>query len=150
MTLDQHERAATPTGVAARLRSAAAPLISGAVVGAACAALVLRDPHGTGSWGVCPLYGLAGVYCPACGGLRATHDLLVGDLAGAWAMNPVWVVLAPLVVLLWGRWLVRRWQGRRADLGIANRWYVIAFVLLLLYGVARNVPAWSGALAPPG
>ena len=50
-----------------------------------------------GSYGVCPLYALTGLWCPACGGLRATHDLAHGDLAGAWAMNPLWVLAVPLV-----------------------------------------------------
>ncbi|WP_263119238.1 DUF2752 domain-containing protein [Cellulomonas sp. RIT-PI-Y] len=150
MTVEQHTRATAPSGAVARLRSARVPLLSGAAVGAAGLALVLRDPNRSGSWGACPLYALTGWYCPACGGLRATHDLLTGDLAGAWAMNPVWVLLVPVVVGLWARWAWLRSRGRRADLGIQDRWYVVALVLLLVYGVARNVPAWSGVLAPPG
>lgn len=150
---EQHvARATTPQGVVARARSAAAPLVTGALVAGACAALVLRDPHQQGSWGVCPLSALTGVLCPACGALRATHDLLVGDLADAWAMNPLWVVLAPLVVLVWLRWLVRAWQGRSAATGLTARQTNIALaaaaVVLVLYTVARNVPAWSGWLAP--
>ncbi|GIG24306.1 DUF2752 domain-containing protein [Cellulomonas denverensis] len=149
MTLEPQTRATAPTGVVARLRAARVPLLSGAAVGAAGLALVLRDPHQSGSWGACPLYLLTGWYCPACGGLRATHDVLTGDLAGAWAMNPVWVLLIPLVVGLWARWTVRAAQGRSAALGLRDRWYVLGLILLVLYGIARNVPAWAGALAPP-
>lgn len=114
----------------------------------ASAGLVLRDPNGFGSWGLCPLSVLIGWYCPLCGGLRATHDLLVGDLAGAWAMNPVWLMAIPLVVVLWGRWAVLASRGRSAAIGLANRWYVLLAVLFVLYGIARNFPAWPG-LAPP-
>lgn len=135
-------------GVSARLRAARTPLLAAGVVAAASVALVLRDPHQTGSWGACPLFLITGTYCPACGALRATHDLLTFDLAGAWAMNPLWVLLAPVVVVLWARWAWLRSQGRSAALHIRDRWYIVALVLFLLYGVARNVPAWS-ALAPP-
>ncbi len=120
------------------------------MIGAAGLALVLRDPHASGSWGVCPLYALTGWYCPGCGGLRATHDLLVGDLAGAWGMNPLWTLLAPMVVGLWGWWAVRRWQGKPVGLRIPDRWLVVGLVVLLGYGLARNVPAWATWLAPPG
>lgn len=140
-------RAAVPHGPVARLRAARAPLISGAVAAAACAALVVRDPHTSGSWGFCPLSALIGVYCPLCGGLRATHDLMVGDLAGAWAMNPLWLLMIPVTVVVGARWTLLAARGRSAALGLANHWYVLGGVLLVLYWVARNIPAWP-ALAP--
>jgi hypothetical protein len=132
----------------ARLRAARAPLL--VVGGAAVAALglVLVDPHEPGSWGVCPLYALTGLYCAGCGGLRATHDLLVGDLAGAWAMNPLWVLLVPVLLGLWLRWLVRALRtGRRAAAPPA--WVAVTVAAVLVaYSVARNVPAWAAVLAP--
>ncbi|GIG35584.1 DUF2752 domain-containing protein [Cellulomonas pakistanensis] len=132
----------------ARLRAAAAPLAVAGGAAVAALGLVLRDPHGSGSWGVCPMYALTGAFCAGCGGLRATHDLLVGDLAGAWAMNPLWVLLVPVLAALWVRWLVRALRtGRRAAAPPA--WVAVAAVaVVLLYSVARNVPAWAGALAP--
>ncbi|WP_262348290.1 DUF2752 domain-containing protein [Cellulosimicrobium cellulans] len=132
----------------ARLRAARAPLL--VVGGAAVTALglVLVDPHEPGSWGVCPLYALTGLYCAGCGGLRATHDLLVGDLAGAWAMNPLWVLLVPVLLALWLRWLVRALRtGRRA--AAPPSWVAVTVAaVLVLYSVARNVPAWAAVLAP--
>lgn len=132
----------------ARLRAAAAPLVVAGGAAVAALGLVLVDPHRPGSWGACPLYALTGAYCAGCGGLRATHDLLVGDLGGAWAMNPLWVLLAPVLVALWARWLVRALRtGRRA--AAPPTWVaVVAVAVVLLYSVARNVPAWAGALAP--
>jgi hypothetical protein len=97
---------------------------------------------------VCPLYALTGLYCAGCGGLRATHDLLVGDLAGAWAMNPLWVLLVPVLLGLWLRWLVRALRtGRRAAAPPA--WVAVTVAAVLVaYSVARNVPAWAAVLAP--
>lgn len=132
----------------ARLRAARTPLLVAGGAAVAALGLVLVDPHEPGSWGACPLYALTGLYCAGCGGLRATHDLLVGDLAGAWAMNPLWVLLVPVLVALWLRWTARALRtGRRAAApraGVA----LAAAAVVVLYSLARNVPAWAGVLAP--
>jgi len=132
---------------AGRRASATAPLVTGGVVAAATVLLAVRDPHVTGSYGVCPLFTLTGLWCPACGGLRATHDLARGDLAGAWSMNALWVLLVPVVAVLWGRWLVRARRGERAAPAPAwAAWVLLAAVLG--FGVLRNVPALAPWLAP--
>lgn len=131
-----------------RLRAARTPLLvaGGAVVLAA--GLLLVDPHEPGSWGVCPVYALTGRYCAGCGVLRGTRDLLVGDVAGAWAMNPLWVLVVPLLAALWLRSLVRAWRSGRAP-AVPPAWVALAGAAVVVgYSVARNVPAWSGVLAP--
>lgn len=132
----------------ARLRAARGPLLVAGGAAVLALGLVLRDPHQQGSWGVCPVYALTGTYCAGCGGLRATHDLLVGDLAGAWGANPLWVLVVPVLAALWVRWLVRALRtGRRASappIGVA----LGVAAVVVLYSVARNVPAWAGLLAP--
>jgi hypothetical protein len=134
----------TDGGAVERVRS---PLVAAAGAGLAAAALVLHDPHATGSWGFCPLYAVTGLYCPLCGGLRATVDLLRGDLAGAWAMNAFWVVLAGPVALAWADWLVRRWRGRPARaVPAAAGWTLLA--VGLAFGVARNLPVLVTVLGP--
>lgn len=133
----------------ARLRAARGPLLVAGGAAVAGLALVLRSPHGQGAWGVCPLYALTGLYCAGCGGLRATHDLLVGDVAGAWAMNPLWVLLVPVLVGLWAFWLTRALRTGRAQLrSPSTRVALVAAAVVVLYSVARNVPAWAGLLAP--
>jgi len=123
------------------------PLVAGGLTVAATVLLALRDPHTTGSYGVCPLYALTGLWCPACGGLRATHDLAHGDVAGAWSMNPLWVLAVPLVVALWGRLVVGRAQGRAVRPAPAwLAWSTLA--VILAFGILRNVPALAPWLAP--
>jgi len=132
---------------AGRRASVRGPLVAGAVVALATVALAVRDPHVAGSYGVCPLYALTGLWCPACGGLRATHDLAHGDLAGTWSMNPLWVLAVPVVIALWGRLVVRRAQGRAVR--AAPSWLAWAtLAVVLLFGVLRNVPALAPWLAP--
>ena len=128
-------------------RSAAGPIVVGALVAAATVTLALRSPHLAGSYGVCPSVALFGVWCPACGGLRAVHDLAHADLAGAWAHNALLVLAVPLLVAAWVRWLGDRlgWW-RSAPLPAWTAWAVL--VVLVSYGILRNVPGLE-FLAPP-
>ncbi|MFD6164976.1 DUF2752 domain-containing protein [Oerskovia sp. NPDC060287] len=131
---------------ASRWRGAAAPLVLGAGVAGATLVLALVDPH-EGGYPLCPLLALTGWACPACGGLRATHDLATGDLAGAWAMNPLWVVVVPFLVVAWALWVRRAWLGTRAR--AVPAWTgVVALVVLMAFGVARNIPALVPLLGP--
>jgi len=130
-------------------RAARAPLAVGALVAAATVYVAVVDPNRPGHYVTCPLLALTGLACPGCGGLRATHDLAHLDLVGAWSMNPLWVVAAPLLVALWAVWLVRAWRGRpapRVPAGVA--WATLG--VLVVFGVLRNVPAlvpWLGPVA---
>lgn len=135
---------ASPVGLWARVRP---PLAVAAGAGAAAAALLLHSPSRSGAWGFCPLYALTGLYCPLCGGLRATEDLLRGRVAAAWAMNPLWVLATGPVALAWAAWLRRRVLDRPARRVPAwVGWALLAVVLA--FGVARNVPAAHLLLGP--
>ncbi|MBT0995221.1 DUF2752 domain-containing protein [Cellulomonas sp. DKR-3] len=126
-------------------RTRGAWLTAGVVV-VGTAVVAVRDPHVAGSYGVCPLVLATGLSCPACGGLRATHDLAHGDLAGAWGSNPLWVLLVPVLVVLWAWWLLRRSRGREARLPAWTAWVFLG--LVLVFGVLRNVPALAVWLGP--
>lgn len=73
--------------VTSRRRSLAAPVGVAAVAVTAAAVLHFRDPHSAGSYGVCPMYALTGLWCPACGGLRAVNDLTNLDIGAAVSSN---------------------------------------------------------------
>lgn len=129
------------------VRRAAAPLALGAGAVAGAALLVVRSPYVPLSYGVCPSVLFLGVSCPGCGGLRATHDLLTGDLVGAWHANPLWVVAAPVLLTAWVVWVVRRLRGAAALrppswLG----WSVL--VVVVAFTVLRNVPGLVPYLGP--
>ena len=128
------------------LAGARGPLVAGAAAAAAAALVALRDPHETGSYGLCPLHTLTGLWCPACGGLRATYDLAHLHLATAWSENALWVAVLPFVVLGWLAAVVRRARGlpTRPPRAWAT---AVGLALVLAFGVLRNVPAF-GWLAP--
>lgn len=133
----------------------AAPAAVGVVTAVATAVLAVRSPHATGSYGVCPFLALTGLWCPACGGLRAVHELTQLDVVAAWAMNPLVVAGAPLVVAAWALWLARSlgrpvpaW-ARGAPDPAAGTWPGWAFLAVAVaFTVARNVPALAPWLAP--
>lgn len=128
------------------LRSVAAPLAVAAGVGATVLALNLRDPHVQNSWGVCPLYAVTGLYCPACGGLRAVNDLTHGDVLGAFLSNPLIYPLGLVLVWLWLRWFGRV-VGFRVPAIPRSPWlWGTVGVLIVVWSVLRNLP--GSPLAP--
>jgi len=89
----------------------------------------------------CLLYTTTGLRCPGCGGLRATHQLLHGHLAAAWALNPLAVLLVPLYAWFSCHIASGLLRGR----GLASntpRPAVIWLGLggLVLFGILRNLP----------
>ncbi|WP_099025671.1 DUF2752 domain-containing protein [Mycolicibacterium palauense] len=109
---------------------------AGAFAGA-LAYVGLIDPHRPGSlYPGCPFRMITGWDCPACGGLRMTHDLLHADLAAAVVDNVFLLVGLPMLAL----WvLVRWWQGRRIFPPAA---VVVLVVAAVSWTVVRNLPAF--------
>ncbi len=95
------------------------------------------DPHKPDSvYPQCPFKFLTGWNCPACGGLRMTHDLLHGHLSAAIYDNAFALVVIPLVA---GWILVRRFRGRS--------WSPVATTITLViaataWTVVRNLPGF--------
>jgi hypothetical protein len=136
-------RAATPMR-----RLLAAPAGAALAVAVAFTLVAMRDPHEAGSYPLCPTLHLTGLLCPGCGGLRAAHDLVHGDVAAALHQNALLVLGLPVFVALWVRWTVRRARG--ADALIApfrTRTWVVLLALALAFSVVRNLP-FGAVLAP--
>jgi hypothetical protein len=114
-----------------------------------CASLLVVDPNQPGSYGLCPFRLLTGLDCPGCGTLRSIHAMLGGDLWRAVDHNLLTVVLLPVLVAVWLRWLTSSRSGR-AQLPAAPTWfgYGVA-VAALVFWFARNLPAlaWLGSSA---
>ena len=141
----------TPATAAARARLSRPLLWTTAGVGAALttgatAYLLSHDPHVAGSYPSCLLLTTTGLYCPACGGTRAVYDLLHGDVAGAFARNPLVPVLLALTVVLLGRaaWRRRGSAAARPGRRPMSVWVPVGIgVAVLVFGVLRNVPGWT-------
>jgi hypothetical protein len=114
------------------------------VVGAGLVAAV--DPHQDGRFPPCLWHAATGTWCPGCGGLRATYDLLHGHLAAALSENMLVVAVA---ALLPGLLLARRTAGRTPARRRATRSLITVAltVLALVFALLRNLPV-GAALAP--
>lgn len=115
-------------------------------VAAASAAAVLYtvDPNEPGHYPTCPFLAVSGLYCPGCGALRAIHDLLHGDVAGALARNPAVLIALPylLVALVtWWRRTTGRPAPRSTSLPPAVIWGLLA--VIGAFWVVRNLPGFD-------
>lgn len=96
----------------------------------------------------CPLHTVTGLYCPSCGVSRMCLSLLRLDLPGAWHANVMLLLLLPLFAGVFLSWAVRYIKTGNRNL---LRWQTAVIwsccVLLLIFGILRNVP-WFAFLAP--
>ena len=102
---------------------------------------------------LCPLHRTTGLWCPLCGGTRATRELMHGDLWAAMGYNPFALVLEAVVVLLVARWLLAWLRGQRRPL-VTGREGILLGVALAVFAVVRNLPGmwvyFGPLLGPPG
>ncbi len=143
-------------GLAASVRDGfarrAAPIVGGSALAASAAFVATHDPGAAGSrYPGCVFRQMTGLWCPGCGLTRGTYELLHGHVGSALGYNIFTPLAVVAIVVAWMAWLRVSW-GRPA-LRMpprAGRWLVIALpVLIIVYGVLRNVPlAPFRALAP--
>ena len=102
---------------------------------------------------LCPLHRTTGLWCPLCGGTRATRELMHGDLWAAMGYNPFALVLEVVVMVLVARWLLAWVRGQRRPL-VTGREGTLLGVALAVFAVVRNLPGmwvyFGPLLGPPG
>ncbi|MFV0633607.1 DUF2752 domain-containing protein [Demequina sp.] len=135
--------------VAAAARSRwASPVAAAVVVCAGAAYTWAANPYADDPFVPCVFLALTGSYCPGCGGTRAVHSLLHGDLAAALEMNVLAVLLVvPGTVGLLMAWFRAAARGKVAP--AVPMWIAIGVpVAFAAFGVLRNVPGLAPFLAP--
>jgi hypothetical protein len=110
---------------------------TGAATVGALAYIGIGDPHSPNfAFPACPFKALTGLYCPGCGGLRMTHDLLNGDVAAAVVDNVFLLVGLPMLAA----WLLVRW--RRGEKLMPMPAVVVIAVAAITWTVVRNLPGF--------
>ncbi len=121
-----------------------------ATAGMAVTVLVLFrfNPSDSPFYPICQFHALTGLNCPGCGSLLALHELLHGNLAAAFRFNALLVLSLPAACWLGGRCALRQFKNQPATIAIRPAWMWGALVVMLLFGVVRNLPfdclAWLG------
>ena len=93
----------------------------------------------------CPFRALTGWLCPFCGGTHMVEALIRGDVAGAWAANPLALVVGALIgvrALGWAVELVRSPEGpsgRWLPASWSRHWVGVFVVVSVTYVLVRNL-----------
>jgi hypothetical protein len=101
--------------------------------------LFLFDPASGGGYPSCPFRALTGFDCPGCGSLRGLHQLLHGNLAAAFAFNPLMVLSLPFVGYSFVSYALLALRGQslpRVFLPARVIWLLL--VLVVSFGIVRN------------
>lgn len=97
----------------------------------------------------CPFHKITGFYCPGCGITRCVLSLLQRDFYVAFRYNPLVFILLPFILFYFGYQLYLYITNQKDQ--IIHRiprwvWYLLIGIVLL-FGILRNIPAFS-FLAP--
>jgi hypothetical protein len=116
----------------------------GGILLAAMALYYAFDPARSVLFPACYFHAFTGLDCPGCGGQRAVHHLLHGEIAAAFHANALFVSLVPVGMWLGLRYILVRYAGQPLPAVFLNRtclWLLIAAVVL--FGIGRNLPGFE-------
>ncbi len=115
-----------------------------------CIVLYAYEPGGSGLFPSCPFRAITGLHCPGCGTLRGLHQLLHGNLVGAFDFIPLMVLAIPFIGHAVMSDMVfktseRRLPGRRISPGAI--WGLLG--LIIAFWILRNIPVYPLSLLAP-
>lgn len=93
----------------------------------------------------CIFYEVTGLYCPGCGITRLCVSLFEGDLYQAFRYNPIIFIDVPIIFILFVLDIL--FKDKKIIKKITNVLIIILVVITVIFGVLRNIPAFS-FLAP--
>lgn len=138
--------------VAPRRRDRLAVVACGCALAGAAVYTALNEPGAPGSRFLpCAFHRVTGLWCPGCGLTRGTHALFTGHPVEALGYNLFTPLALVGIVLAWATWALRCWGRavRSPFERMPERWGQGLLVLVLVYGVVRNLPfAPFHSLAP--
>ncbi|PHS65731.1 MAG: hypothetical protein COB12_06575 [Flavobacterium sp.] len=99
-----------------------------------------NDPSGKGSpFLVCITKTITDYDCPGCGGQRAFHELLHGNLIEAAKLNLFIYFFAPLLLFIFLKVTLKPFGIKLPDIILATKWLVGILILMLIFTILRNV-----------
>ena len=133
-----------------RKMRAALVLCAGAAALCGAVYLYFHDPY---SYPLpCLFYLATGFYCPGCGSGRACYSILHLRFADAFCYNPLMTILLPLIGLYIAAravdWVIT--GGDHIDRKLSVNVLVGILLVVLVYGILRNIPIFPFTLLAPG
>ena len=87
----------------------------------------------------CPFHKFTGLYCPGCGVTRLLFSLIKLDFYQAFRYNPLVFILLILGIIYWLIKIICQ-KFKNINLIIPNKiWYVL-LIIVILFGIMRNIP----------
>lgn len=115
-----------------------------------CGVILYRFFYIKGTGLHCVIYELTGLYCPGCGMGRASLALLHGDFLGAVKNNPFIFLVVLIGVYFIAKMIDWAVSGKNhIDKYIPPKVLIGIFIVLMIYGVLRNLPFAPFAVLRP-
>ena len=110
----------------------------------------LFDPRNPGLYPVCPFFGLTGYHCPGCGTLRALHQLLHGNPAGAFGYNAYSMIALPALTYSFAASWLRSigWPAPRRVF-VPEIWIWVLLAAVISFWLLRNLPIGPFSVLAP-
>ena len=122
-------------------RSTAAAIWASLVAGGAY--FYWFEPGKTGVFPICPFRALTGFNCPGCGTTRALHQLLHGHVVAAFELNPLTILLLPVLVYALVYFTKSAITGRpMPDISIQPGYVWLSLIVVFGFWVFRNTPLY--------
>jgi len=106
--------------------------------------LYFYNPSTSSFYPLCLFHSLTGLHCAGCGGLRAAHALLHGNITESFAYNPLLIIAAPsfLVVALAIKWArIFPFYAAKPQIYRRIRYFTpIVVITVIGYTILRNLP----------
>jgi len=124
--------------------------VAASAMAAGSAVVALINPSASNMFPVCPLLTLTGLACPGCGLTRGFHALFHGDLIAALDFNALILIWAVILGYVFVSLAVLAIRGRGLPMWPTSPRFLWWFlVILLVFGVARNIPVWPLTILYP-
>lgn len=102
---------------------------------------------------LCSFREITGFECPGCGGQRALHLLLHGDISGAFRHNAFFIIVLPFLAYFYYmaiRVYVLKQERYLKSFAFSSAFGYSLLISVILFFVLRNIPFWPFYyLAPP-
>jgi hypothetical protein len=117
------------------------------ILAAVTVLLFFFNPSDASIFPPCPFHYFTGLYCPGCGSLRAFHQLLHGNIIKALDLNPLMVLMLPVLILLIVLPLIMKKAVTNSFLKI--NWGWILFSVIVVFWILRNIPFFPFNILAP-
>jgi len=110
---------------------------------AGAAYLFVFEPGKSGYFPSCLFRSFTGLTCPGCGSTRALHEILHGDFVTAFTLNPLLLLVLPVLLFVVVRYSVTVLRGGvLRPIMVPAPYAYAACVVVLSFWIFRNTPLY--------